>query len=83
MVHGLEDVSKYPRLIEALLRRGATDEQVKKLAGENILRVWRQNEIVSETMKKVMRPVEAVWEGRQASAPFEGSELLPRLKPHY
>ncbi|EFX05015.1 dipeptidyl aminopeptidase [Grosmannia clavigera kw1407] len=83
VVHGLEDVSKYPRLIEALLRRGATDEQVKKLAGENILRVWRQNEIVSETMKKAMKPVEAVWEGRQPSASFEGSALLPRLKPHY
>lgn len=81
MVHGLEDVSKYPRLIEALLRRGVTDDQVRKLAGENILRVWRQNEIISKAMKKVMKPVEAVWEGR-APPSFEGADALPKLKPY-
>lgn len=36
---GLEDVSKYPDLVELQMERGATDEQVRLFAGENILRV--------------------------------------------
>lgn len=36
---GLEDVSKYPDLVQLLMERGATDEQVRLFAGENILRV--------------------------------------------
>jgi membrane dipeptidase len=37
---GLEDVSSYPNLIEELLRRGLSDEDIRKLCGENLLRVW-------------------------------------------
>ncbi|KAH9885548.1 membrane dipeptidase-domain-containing protein [Xylariomycetidae sp. FL2044] len=37
---GLEDVSKFPDLVQLLMERGATDEQVRLFAGENILRVW-------------------------------------------
>lgn len=39
---GMKDSSCYPHLIETVLARGATDEQVKKLLGENILRVWQE-----------------------------------------
>jgi membrane dipeptidase len=48
------------------MRRGATDEQVRKLAGLNILRVWKQNEIVSSEIQGEIdsRPVESYWEGR-------------------
>lgn len=35
---GIESVADYPKLVEAVLRRGATDDQVRKLVGENILR---------------------------------------------
>jgi membrane dipeptidase len=42
--NGLESVAQYPQLIEAVMKRGATDEQVRKLLRENILRVWRMNE---------------------------------------
>jgi membrane dipeptidase len=42
VVSGLEDVSKYPGLIRELLRRGYTDEEIKKITGRNILRVMRQ-----------------------------------------
>lgn len=41
VVRGLEDVSTYPSLIAELLRRGYSDDDVKKIAGGNILRVMR------------------------------------------
>ena len=43
---GLEDVSKFPELLAELLRRGWSDEDVKKVAGLNILRVIREAERV-------------------------------------
>lgn len=39
---GLEDVSKYPALTEALVRRGHSDEVILKILGENFLRVFEQ-----------------------------------------
>lgn len=47
VVFGLEDVSTYPDLIAELLRRGYTDDDVKKIAGRNILRVLRRAEQVA------------------------------------
>jgi membrane dipeptidase len=44
---GLEDVSCYPALFAELLRRGYTAEDVKKVAGLNILRAMRRVEAVS------------------------------------
>lgn len=41
---GLEDVSKYPNLIFELLKKGYSEEDIKKICGENILRVWKQVE---------------------------------------
>lgn len=41
---GLEDVSCYPALLAELMRRGYTREDIKKVAGLNILRVMRQAE---------------------------------------
>jgi membrane dipeptidase len=38
-VSGLEDVSKFPSLLEELARRGWSDADLRKLAGENFLRV--------------------------------------------
>ena len=46
-VQGLEDVSKYPNLFAELLRRGYTPEDLKKIAGQNVLRVLRQAEAVA------------------------------------
>jgi len=37
---GLRDVSCYPNLINELLKTGYTEEDVKKICAENILRVW-------------------------------------------
>ncbi|NNE36444.1 MAG: membrane dipeptidase [Rhodothermales bacterium] len=41
---GLQDVSEYPNLIEALLRNGYTESDIAKIMGENILRVWAEVE---------------------------------------
>lgn len=41
---GLKDVSTYPVLIAGLLERGFSEEDVKKILGENLLRVWEQVE---------------------------------------
>lgn len=41
---GLDDVSKLPFITEELLRRGFSDNDVKKVLGENVLRVLAANE---------------------------------------
>ncbi len=41
---GLEDVSTFPLLIAELLRRGYTDDDIRKIASRNILRVMRAAE---------------------------------------
>ena len=49
---GMEDVSKYPVITLELLRRGYSDRDVKKLLGENILRVMGECERVARDMQK-------------------------------
>jgi membrane dipeptidase len=41
---GLEDVSKMPFVTRELLKRGFSAEDVKKVLGENVLRVMEANE---------------------------------------
>lgn len=43
---GLKDVSGYPNLIYELLKLGYSDEDIQKICGENLLRVWAQVEKV-------------------------------------
>lgn len=38
---GLKDVSSYPNLVEGLLKRGYSEDDIKKILGGNVLRVWR------------------------------------------
>ncbi len=47
---GLEDVSKYPNLVYELLVRGYSDDEIQKILGGNLLRVWKQVEDVSEKL---------------------------------
>jgi len=49
---GLEDVSCYPALLAELMRRGYAREDIKKLAGLNLLRVFREVEKVSVRLKR-------------------------------
>ena len=37
---GLKDVAYYPDLIRGFLERGYSDEDIRKILGENLLRVW-------------------------------------------
>jgi len=49
----LEDVSKYPVLVAELLRRGYTKDDLKKILGQNVLRVMRQVEQVAARLQRV------------------------------
>ncbi len=62
VVQGLEDVSKYPDLTAELLKRGYTDQDVKKILGLNILRVMREAERVSTELRKKRGPSTATIE---------------------
>jgi membrane dipeptidase len=55
---GLEDVSKFPDLIAELLREGISDEDAAKIAGKNILRVWKEADAVAKKLQKHMHPLE-------------------------
>ena len=41
---GLKDVSAYPNLVEGLLKRGYSEADIRKILGENLLRVWSEVE---------------------------------------
>ena len=49
---GLEDQSKYPMLFAELITRGWSDADLKKLAGENVLRVLATAERVAKRLQK-------------------------------
>jgi membrane dipeptidase len=49
---GLEDTSKFPYLFAELIKRGWSDADLRKLAGENILRVIREAEGVALRLQK-------------------------------
>ncbi len=53
---GLEDVSKFPDLFAELIRRGWSDTDLKKLAGQNLLRVFRQAEATAAHLQKEREP---------------------------
>jgi len=47
---GLKDVSAYPHLIDGLRRRGYTDDDIRKIMGANLMRVWRAVETHARTI---------------------------------
>jgi membrane dipeptidase len=49
---GLDDVSKFPNLTRALLEKGYSPGDIKKIYGENTLRVMRQVEKVAHDMQQ-------------------------------
>ena len=62
MPAGLEDVSRYPYLFAELVRRGFKDEDLKKLAGTNLVRAFAQAETVSARLRKERPPSTATLE---------------------
>lgn len=59
---GLEDVSTYPALFAELLRRGYHEEDLKAIAGGNVLRVMRITEQVSERLRAERHASDAQFE---------------------
>src|SRR6266852_5651128 len=55
MPDGLEDCSKLPRLTEALLRKGYSEDDIREILGGNILRVMEEAERVSREMQNASR----------------------------
>jgi len=47
---GLKDVSEYPNLIYALLKRGYSTEDIEKICYKNIFRVW--NDVIQQSGQK-------------------------------
>ncbi len=52
MAVGLENVTKFPILFAELLRRGYSDEEIKKIAGLNLLRAMRRMEQVAREVQR-------------------------------
>ncbi len=48
---GLSDVSMYPNLIYELLKRGYSDEDIRKVCGGNLMRVWASVEKVAKRLQ--------------------------------
>jgi membrane dipeptidase len=53
---GLEDASKFPDLFAELIRRGWSDADLKKLAGQNLLRALRQAERTAARLQRERQP---------------------------
>jgi len=55
---GLKDVSGYPRLVQELIDRGFTDQDIKKILGENSLRVMSEVQgLASQTIDSCLNSV--------------------------
>ena len=52
VIEGLEDVGTFPALFAELARRGWTESDLRKLAGENVLRVIETAEKVAAKLKR-------------------------------
>lgn len=55
---GLEDVSKFPDLVTALLEAGVSAGDAAKIVGRNLLRVWHDADKVAARLQKEMEPIE-------------------------
>jgi membrane dipeptidase len=64
---GLEGVDRYPALLEELMRRGWSDSDIAKLAGENVLRVMEAAEKVAVRLR--------------ATRPASGAAIEPQKAP--
>jgi membrane dipeptidase len=71
---GLEDVAGFPRLIGELLRRGYGDDDVRAIAGGNILRVMRGAEAVAARLQATRGPSEATIEELDVPSTAERAE---------
>ncbi|MEJ7809590.1 MAG: dipeptidase [Gemmatimonadaceae bacterium] len=71
VIEGLEDVSTYPAIFAELARRGWTDAELRKLAGENVLRVLGQAQTVAMRLRKERAP------STKTIAELDGARVTP------
>jgi membrane dipeptidase len=62
MPEGLPDVSGYPALFAELAARGYTDDELRAIAGRNVLRLMRENERTAERLRAERPPSTATIE---------------------
>jgi membrane dipeptidase len=55
MPYGMEDASKLPKITEALLQKGYSEGDVKKILGENTLRIMTEVERVSRELNSASK----------------------------
>jgi len=55
---GLDDVSRFPALLDELLRRGFSEADVRKVVGLNVLRVMQEVESVAARLQRQHGPAE-------------------------
>jgi len=56
MPQGLDSAADLPKITDALLKRGYTGEQIRKILGGNLMRVFREAEAVSRSLTAKQRP---------------------------
>ncbi len=56
VIEGLEDVASYPRLFTELARRGWSEADLRKLAGENVLRALSEAQRVAARLRRERSP---------------------------
>ena len=61
---GLDDVSAFPALFAELLRRGYSEAELRKIAGENLIRAMKQMESVAARLRTERAPSDGVPSGR-------------------
>ncbi|MGH7454284.1 MAG: dipeptidase, partial [bacterium] len=84
---GLEDTSKFPNLFAELIRRGWSDADLKKLAGENLLRALQEAEATAQRLQKTRPPSAATIEaldGPQTNLQYDAmaAKIAGALKLH-
>lgn len=65
---GLEDVSTYPALLVELLERGYTDREIGMIAGDNVLRVMGEVEVIARKLQRERLPSDALIEELDGAA---------------
>ncbi|MEI8335024.1 MAG: membrane dipeptidase, partial [Chloroflexota bacterium] len=73
MPDGLADVSRFPALLAELLRRGHSDDEVRGIAGRNVLRVMRDVEAAATRLRALRPPSEATIEELDGTDATSGS----------
>ena len=56
MPEGLDSAADLPKITDALLKRGYTADQIRKILGGNLMRAFKEVEAVSRRLKSEQRP---------------------------